>query len=184
MTILHVDSSIQGDTSVSRALSRAAVSHLAGLHPALAIVRRDLVAAPLAHFTAAEGADAAVLDEFLAARIVVVGAPMYNFGIPSQLKSWLDRLAVPGRSFRYGPQGPEGLCGGRTVLLVSTRGGVFSDGSPRAEMDHQEGHLRAFFGFLGVADVRIIRAEGLALGEAAQQAALQAAHDTIRQLAA
>ncbi|PWC88134.1 FMN-dependent NADH-azoreductase [Azospirillum sp. TSH100] len=184
MTILHVDSSINGDGSMSRALSHAVVAHLAALSPSQTVVRRNLAAEPLPHLARAGVENAPVLEEFLAARTIVVGAPMYNFGIPSQLKAWLDHLAVPGKTFRYGAQGPEGLCGGRRLIVVSTRGGIFSAGSPYAAFDHQEGHLQAFFRFLGITDITVIRAEGLAMGEEAQQRSVEAAKAQIQTLAA
>ncbi|MEE3627512.1 NAD(P)H-dependent oxidoreductase [Nitrospirillum sp. BR 11752] len=183
MTILHVDSSIHGDKSVSRALSHSTVAHLAALNPTRPIIRRDLAAAPLPHLVSGE-TDPSVAEEFLSAQTIIVGAPMYNFGIPSQLKAWLDRLAIPGKTFRYDAHGPEGLCGGRKVIVVSSRGGVFSAGSPYAAFDHQEGHLQAFFTFLGIPDITFVRAEGLALGEEAQRRALQTAESEILKLVA
>jgi FMN-dependent NADH-azoreductase len=180
MTILHVDSSITGENSVSRALSLATVSHLAALNPAAKVVRRDLDATPLPHFSLADYADPSVADEFLAAQTIVIGAPMYNFGVPSQLKAWLDRLAVQGKTFRYGANGPEGLSGGRKVIIVSSRGGIYSSGSPFAAFDHQETYLQAFFGFLGITDISFVRAEGVAMGDEARERAIQAAKAEMR----
>jgi FMN-dependent NADH-azoreductase len=99
-----------------------------------------------------------------AADVVVVGAPMYNFAIPSQLKAWIDRLAVAGKTFRYTANGPQGLAGGKTVIIASSRGGFYGAETPIAFLDHQENYLQGLFGFLGITDVRFIRAEGLALG--------------------
>ena len=111
MTILKIDSSITGENSVSRTLTRSIVDQLIASNPGASVVERDLVSEPLDHLTLAAFADTAVLDEFLAADTVVVGAPMYNFNISSQLKSWIDRIAVAGKTFRYTEQGPEGLAG-------------------------------------------------------------------------
>lgn len=184
MTILHIDSSINGDQSVSRLLSQSIVDRLKVLAPQSHVVRRDLGAEPLPHFTFAAFTDNASLEEFLAADTVVIGAPMYNFGIPSQLKAWMDRLAVTGKTFRYTETGPEGLAGGRRLLIASSRGGVFSGTSPVAAMDHQETYLRAFFGFLGVTDVRFIRAEGVAMGPESRTRAIDSALADIALLAA
>ena len=184
MTILHVDSSITGENSVSRVLSLATISHLTSLDPAAKVVRRDLGAAPLPHFSLADYADPSVVDEFLAAQTIVIGAPMYNFGVPSQLKAWLDRVAIQGKTFRYGAHGPEGLAGGRKVVIVSSRGGIYSSGSPVAAFDHQETYLQAFFGFLGITDISFVRAEGVAMGDEKRQQAIQAATAEIARLAA
>jgi FMN-dependent NADH-azoreductase len=102
----------------------------------------------------------AALDEFLWSDLVVLGAPMYNFGVPSQLKTWIDALAFAGRTFRFTETGAEGLCGGKRVIVASSRGGFYSAGSPMAGLDHQESYLAAFFGFLGVNDVSFVRVEG------------------------
>ncbi|SHO61072.1 FMN-dependent NADH-azoreductase [Pseudoxanthobacter soli DSM 19599] len=184
MTILHVDSSINGANSVSRSLSAEVVAHLKAANPSETVVFRDLASQPLPHLMQIGGGDPVVLEEFLSATTVVIGAPMYNFGIPSQLKIWLDHIAVPGKTFRYGASGPEGLCGNQKVIVVSSRGGIFTSGSPYAAFDHQEGHLTAFFTLLGVTDLSFVRAEGLALGEEMQKRALEAAQAQIQALAA
>jgi FMN-dependent NADH-azoreductase len=101
---------------------------------------------------------AKVLTEFLEADVVVVGAPMYNFGIPSQLKAWIDRLAVAGKTFAYTPQGPKGLVSGKTVIIASARGNYYGLGTPFAAFDHQETYLAANFGFFGITDIRYLRA--------------------------
>ena len=113
------------------------------------------------------------LDAFLQADVVVIGAPMYNFSIPSQLKAWIDRIAVAGKTFRYTAQGPEGLAGGKRVLIASTRGGMYAGDAPGAAMDHHETYLTSLFGFLGVTDLQFIRAEGLAMGDDARAQALR-----------
>jgi FMN-dependent NADH-azoreductase len=202
MKLLHVDSSILGAGSASRGLTARIVAAEQALHPGLEIVRRDLGAAPVSHLTgehlaALQGAvpesaavrdDVAasqdVLEEFLAADIVVIGAPMYNFSIPSQLKAWIDRIAVAGRTFRYTEKGPEGLAGGKTVIIASTRGGFYGAGTPNAALEHQESYLRAVLSFLGVTDIRFVRAEGIALGEEQRAVSLQGAEAAIRDLAA
>lgn len=142
MTILHIDSSISGDDSVSRRLTRTIVGRLGSR----AVTYRDLAAEPLAHLTE-RGQDPDILDEFIAADTVVIGAPMYNFTIPSQLKAWLDRLAVAGKSFRYTATGPEGLLGGKRVIVALASGGAYDEGGP---FEHHKSYLNDFFGFLGI----------------------------------
>ena len=202
MKLLHIDSSILGAGSVSRTLSSAIVAAQRAQHPGLQVSYRDLAAEPVdhlsgAHLAAGQGAvpedatlaaDVAdgvtVLEAFLAADIVVVGAPMYNFSIPTQLKAWIDRLAVVGRTFRYSEKGPEGLAGGKTVIIASSRGGVFSEGSPNAFLDHQETYLRGVFNFFGITDIRFIRAEGVAMGDEQRAKSVQGAEAEILKLAA
>ena len=179
MKLLHIDSSILGAGSVSRALSAELVAAEQRLHPGIEVITRDLAAESLqhlsgAHLAAAHGGDAApsldvaagaaALEEFLQADIIVIGAPMYNFGIPSQLKAWIDRLAVAGKTFRYTEKGPEGLAGGKKVLIASARGGNYHD-TPIAFLDHQESYLSAIMGFMGITDVTFFRAEGVARAE-------------------
>jgi FMN-dependent NADH-azoreductase len=179
MKLLHLDSSIQGTNSVSRTLSNAAVEQLRRHHSDLAIDYRDLVAEPLAHLTL-EGFGteqaARTLDQFLAADIVVIGAPMYNFGIPTQLKAWFDHILIAGKTFRYGEGGAEGLAGDKRVIVALARGGVYSDG-PAAAMEHAESHLRAMLGFIGVTAPEFIITEGVAIGPEQRAAAVQAALD-------
>src|SRR5687768_4215715 len=125
MTILKIDSSITGDASVSRQLTAATVDQLVAQNPGQRVVTRDLVATPLSHLTLGGSGDVDVLDEFLAADTVVIGAPMYNFTVPSQLKAWIDRILVAGTTFRYGAGGPEGLVGGKRVIVAVSRGGFY-----------------------------------------------------------
>jgi FMN-dependent NADH-azoreductase len=187
MKLLHVDASILGAGSVSRVLEvtyrdlgAAPVAHLSGAHlaaaqgvvPEAAGLRQDLAAGQ------------AALAEFLAADIVVVGAPMYNFGIPSQLKAWIDRLAVAGKTFRYSDNGPEGLAGGKRVIVASSRGGFYGPDTPIAFLDHQETYLRGIFGFFGITDVTFIRAEGVALGPDQRNKSIEAAKAEVARLAA
>jgi FMN-dependent NADH-azoreductase len=126
----------------------------------------------------------AALDEFVSADIIVVGAPMYNFGIPSQLKAWIDRLAIAGKTFRYSEKGAEGLAGGKRVIVASSRGGFYGPQTPIAFLDHQENYLRGIFGFFGISDVTFIRAEGIAMGPEQRAKAIEAARSEIAGLAA
>jgi FMN-dependent NADH-azoreductase len=197
-----VDSSILGPGSVSRQLSAEIVAAERRLHPGLEITYRDLASTPIGHLTGvhlaarsgavAETAEAqadiaigdAMLGEFLAADIVVVGAPMYNFAISSQLKAWIDRLAVAGKTFRYSENGAEGLAGGKRVIIASSRGGYYGPQTPAAFLDHQETYLRGIFGFFGVRDITFIRAEGVALGAEQRAKSIDAARLEIDGLAA
>jgi FMN-dependent NADH-azoreductase len=172
MKLLHLDASALGAYSVSRGLTAAIVAEFVQNHQGVEVTYRDLHAAPLGHWGLPAGEDdpaaaesAAVLEEFLAADVVVIGAPMYNFGITSSLKTWIDRIAVAGKTFRYTANGPEGLAGGKRVIIASSRGGVYSHGAPAAGMDFQEPYLRALLGFLGVTDIEFVRAEGLAMSD-------------------
>ena len=107
--------------------------------------------------------------------MIVLGAPLYNFSIPSQLKAWIDRIAQVGRTFTYTDKGPKGLAGGKTVIVAITRGGVYSTSEAGRAMEHQESYLQTVLGFLGITDVRFVRAEGVAMGEAVKAAALASA---------
>ena len=174
MSILHIDSSIQGDASASRALSATVAARLAAQTGA-AVTYRDLAANPLPHLTLDALADPAgnpVLDEFLAADTIVIGAAFYNFSIASQLKAWFDRILIAGKTFRYTEAGPEGLAGGKRVIVTLARGGVYSNGAPAAPLEHGETLLRGLLGFIGITDPEFIIAEGLALGEERRRAAL------------
>lgn len=174
MKLLHVDSSILGGDSVSRRLTAEVVERFARDHAGLEVVRRDLAADPLPHLAAdALGGLSTnpALQELLAADVIVIGAPMYNFTIPTQLKAWLDRLAVAGTTFKYTSAGAVGLLQGKRVVVVSTRGGAYGPD----EGDFVEPYLRFLFSFLGVTDLEIVRAEGLAMGDERRQQALDAA---------
>ena len=184
MTILQIDSSIIGEDSVSRIISRSIVDQLKVVSPDAQVVRRDLGREPLPHFTLDAFADSSVVDEFLAADIVVLGTPMYNFGIPSQLKAWIDRLAVVGKTFRYTEKGPEGLAGSKKVIVASSRGGFYGADTPLAALDHQESYLRTFFGFLAVTDIAFVRAEGVAVGPEGRLKAIESARSAVSKLAA
>ena len=179
MTILMIDSSISGEASVSRVLTQSIVGQLAAANPAAAVVARDLVAAPLAHLTE-RGQDGDVLDEFLAADTVVIGAPMYNFGVPSQLKAWIDRIAVAGRTFQYGANGPEGLAGDKRVIVAVSRGGFYDAGN---SFEHVEAYLKPFFNFIGI-EPEFVRAEGTAVSAEHRDAGLASGLAEVERLAA
>jgi len=196
MKLLHIDSSVLGPHSVSRQVSAAIVDRLRQATPSLDIVYRDPTLTPLAHLSgshlaAAQGApapaelgpdlaaSAAVLNEFLDADIVVIGAPMYNITIPSQLKAWIDRILVAGKTFQYGANGPQGLAGGKRVIVAISRGGFYGAETPYAAGEHLETYLRWVFGFIGITDPEFISADGIQIGpdhrEKALAGALQAA---------
>ncbi len=126
----------------------------------------------------------AVLEEFLAADVVVIGAPMYNFTLPSQLKAWIDRICVAGKTFRYGPQGAEGLAGDKRVIIAISRGGFYGANTPSAAAEHLETYLRAVFGFIGVKNPEIIAAEGVQIGPEQREKALTGALQAATALAA
>jgi FMN-dependent NADH-azoreductase len=163
VTILHLDASITGENSASRILSKSLVEQLRGARGDTNVLYRDLTAEPLAHLTLDQFADSSVLDEFLAADTVVIGAPMYNFTLPSQLKAWIDRILIAGKTFRYTENGPEGLAGGKRVIIALARGGVYSGASPAAALEHLETYLRGVFNFIGI-EPEFVIAEGLNLG--------------------
>ncbi|WP_174873089.1 FMN-dependent NADH-azoreductase [Vogesella oryzae] len=197
MKILHIDSSILAANSVSRGLTQALVDALQSKHGKTEVIRYDLAQQEIPHLSGeilgaafTEQADWSELQrteaarseqligEFLAAEILIIGAPMYNFSIPSQLKAWIDRVAVAGRTFKYTENGPVGLAGGKKVYVVSSRGGVYSNEQGQ-QMDFQEDYLKTVLGFLGISDVQFIRAEGVAMGGDAREAALAAAKAAI-----
>ncbi|WP_224236608.1 FMN-dependent NADH-azoreductase [Klebsiella grimontii] len=197
-TILHIDSSILGSNSASRSLTAEIVAKEVKLNPGATLLRRDLVADKLQHLSPAHlavfqgntpsseslGNDIALggtyIDELFSADIIIIGVPMYNFSIPGQLKAWLDRVLVAGRTFRYTANGPEGLLpAGKKVYVASTRGGVYSGTSPLAHLDHQETLLTAALNFIGLTDITVIRAEGLALGDEARATALASAKNSV-----
>jgi len=198
MKLLHIDSSILGDNSVSRQLTAKLAARIERENPGLEKTYLDLAADPIPHLSAAlfaaqalpaeartaeQARDAAIselaLESFLAADTVIVGAPMYNFSISSQLKAWIDRIAVAGKTFRYTENGPEGLAGGKKLIIVTARGGLYGEGTPLEAIDHQERYLRAVFSFLGVTDIEYVRAEGLALGDEQRRQAIGTAEAQI-----
>ncbi|TQF27850.1 FMN-dependent NADH-azoreductase [Bradyrhizobium sp. UNPF46] len=192
MKLLHIDSSVLGPHSVSRQVSAAIVDWLRQASPSLEIVYRDLTQTPLAHLSgshlaAAQGApapaelgpdlaaSAAVLNEFLDADTVVIGAPMYNFTIPSQLKAWIDRILVAGKTFKYGAAGPEGLAGGKRVIVAISRGGYYGAETPYAAGEHLETYLRWVFGFIGITNPEFISADGIQVGPEHREKAIAGA---------
>ena len=203
MRLLHIDSAITGEASVSRNLTAKTVAAWVAAHPGTEVEYLDLVTQAPGHFTMdamaprtgqtdglsdvqqrENAVSEQLVSQFLAADVVVVGAPLYNFGIPSQLKAWIDRIAQPGRTFRYTATGPEGLVKGKTVIVASARGGVYSTSDIGQSMEHQESYLQTVFGFFGVTDVRFVRAEGIAMGAEAKAQALDNAYREIQALAA
>jgi FMN-dependent NADH-azoreductase len=182
MKVLHIDSSILGDGSASRALTREIVASLKLAHPEAEVSYLDLAAEALPHLSlgrpdASEAArNEAALEQFLGADVLVIGAPIYNFSIPSQLKAWIDRISVAGRTFRYTAHGPEGLAGGKEVIVALARGGVSRAGDGG---EFGESYLKFLFAFLGVTDVRFVRAEGLAISPQHREASLEAARAAI-----
>ena len=185
MKLLHIDSSILGQHSASRELGAAIVSRWQRDVRGLDVAYRDLAANPLPHLSGASLAQAdadetataaAVMDEFLSADVIVLGAPMYNFGIPSQLKAWIDRVAVAGKTFRYTAEGPQGLAGGTKVIVAATYGGMHPVDSGR---NFVEPYLRQVFAFLGIDDVEFVVAEGLNISPEQRAYALEAANERI-----
>lgn len=186
MKLLHLDSSILGDNSASRTLSASIVAQWQQNNAGLKVSHRDLTAehtlphldgASLAKADPEEAARSArALEEFLNADVVVLGVPMYNFGIPSQLKAWIDRIAVAGKTFRYAASGSEGLAGGKKVIVAATYGGLY----PLAEgRNFVEPYLRQVFTFLGIDDVSFISAEGLNISPDLRTKAMDSAHASI-----
>ena len=200
MKILHLDSSVSGPGSVSRPLTQEAADKLKSLNPGAEYIYRDLVKDTLRHYNAVlrvHGDDVSnttpeqkqeleigkdILAEFLGADAIVMGAPMYNFSVPSQLKAWIDLVVIPGTTFSYGPNGVEGKCKGKKLIIISTRGGAYGPGSPFEPFDHQARYLKDVFAFLGITDITIITAEGVSQGPEKKEAALQQAKAQIASL--
>lgn len=195
MKLLHIDSSILGEHSASRQLSHELVEAWKAAQPQAEVSYRDLASDAISHFSSATlqaagtaealrdaalrheaELSASTLAEFLAADAVVIAAPMYNFSIPSQLKAWIDRIAVAGQTFRYTEAGPEGLCGNKKVIIVSTAGGLHV-GQPTG-VGHED-YLKVMLGFLGITDIEFVRAHGLAYGEDVRSKALSDARAQI-----
>jgi FMN-dependent NADH-azoreductase len=198
MKLLHIDSSILAANSTSRLLSAETVAAWRAAHPDTTVEYLDLAVDAPAHFSAdslgiktgvqAQPTEAQkrenelsekLVSQFLAADVVVIGTPFYNFSIPTQLKAWIDRLGQVGRTFKYTEKGPVGLAGGKTVIVASSRGGIYSTSEGGQAMEHQESYLKAVFGFFGITDVRIVRAEGVAMGDEARASALASARADI-----
>jgi FMN-dependent NADH-azoreductase len=198
--VLVIDSAATGAQSVSHKLTDGLVAELQAAHPGATIVRRDIGAEPIPHLTAetvsairtgeatspagAEALDLSdrLVQELREADLIVLGAPMYNFGIPSTLKAWFDHVLRARVTFRYTESGPEGLMSGKRAIVVESRAGLYSEG-PLAAMDSQEPHLRTLLGFMGVTDVTFVRAEKLAFGPEAAEASLADASEQLHELA-
>ena len=185
MKLLHIDSAITGDHSVSRKLTADIVARLRQGDPSLEATYRDLAAEPLGHLTLADmppsDQTTPVLDDFLAAGVIVVGAPMYNFNISSQLKAWIDRILVAGQTFRYGEAGPVGLAGDKRVIVAVSRGGFYGVDSGMRQAEHAETYLTTVFGFIGVTPEFVI-AEGVLVGLEQREAAIAQADRVIAAL--
>jgi FMN-dependent NADH-azoreductase len=198
--VLIIDSAATGAASVSRKLTREAGETLQRRDPAVRIVHRDIGAAPVPHLTEksvpairagiVENDEArqalALSDELIAelqdANLIIIGAPMYNFGMPSTLKAWFDHVLRARVTFRYTEAGPEGLLKGKKAIVVETRAGLYSEG-PGAAMDSQEPHIRTLLGFVGIEDVTFVRAEKLAFGaEIADSAVAEAGERIVTEL--
>src|SRR3984957_7552420 len=193
--ILVLNSSVSGDASVSRILVEEAVSRLLEAEPGATVVQRDLGAAPIPHLTTtnlagvrgvpatdAELAARALSDQLLAelraADTIVIGAPTYNFSIPTGLRAWFDYVLRAGETFSYSEAGPRGLLGGKRVIVIESRGGLYSEG-PAQAIDFQEPYLRHLLGFMGLADITFVHAEKIGFGPDAREAAVNAARAKI-----
>lgn len=174
MTVLHIDASISGAKSASRVISRSIVEQLLAGQEAGQLVYRDLAEDPLPHLTLDSFEDATVLDEFLAADTVVIGAPMYNFTLPTQLKAWIDRIVIAGKTFRYTAAGPEGLAKDKRVIVALARGGFYGHSSPAAALEHLESYLRAIFNFIGI-EPEFVAADGLSVSPEQRELSLRQA---------
>lgn len=202
MQLLHIDSSVMGGNSVSRLLTERITAQWRATHPGTVVDYLDLAATAPSHLSVdslgfrlgpqgdglseVQKRENAISEElvtqFLKADVIVVGTPMYNFAIPSQLKAWIDRIAQAGRTFKYTDKGAVGLATGKTVIVASSRGGVYSTSDAGRAIEHQESYLQMVFGFFGITDVRFVRAEGVAMGDAPKAQALAAADAEIKAL--
>jgi FMN-dependent NADH-azoreductase len=183
VTILHIDSSINGQNSASREVSGSIVKQLKSGLWGEEVVYRDLAANPLPHLTLDAFADTSVLEEFQAADVIVIGAPMYNFSVPSQLKAWIDRIVIAGRTFQYGADGPEGLAKGKRVIVAIARGGIYSADSPAAGLEHVETYLKGVFNLIGI-EPEFVVAEGINLSPEHRVTAIEQAIGETYRLAA
>ena len=198
--VLIIDSAATGEASVSRRLSSEFAEQLRRHQPVVRITRRDVGTAPIPHLTEAtvgairgspadsDEAQAALelsdrlISELREADLIVIGAPMYNFGMPSTLKAWFDHVLRAGITFRYTAEGPEGLLKGKRAIVIESRAGLYSEG-PAAANDSQEPHLRTLLAFMGIDDIRFVRAEKLAFGPEAASGAIAEAAQTLAGLA-
>ena len=192
MKLLHIDSSIRNDNSVTRRLSSELVAQWCGIYPNTQVERLDLALDAPGHFNSdslgvkyglqaeptqrqrAENAlSERLLTQFLETDVIVMGVPLYNFTVPTQLKAWIDRLAQPGRTFKYVDGVSVGLAAGKTIIAAVGRGSIYSATEAGQAKEHQETFLKVMFGFFGITDIRFVRAEGISMGEAAMQAGVQ-----------
>lgn len=199
MNILQINSSARSSGSESTRLADAIVAKLRAAHPDAQVTRRDLAAQPHpildeaalgALFTPAEARteaqqarvalDMALVAQAQAADVIVIGAPMYNFGMTVQLKSWFDAIAKAGVTFQYGANGPEGLLTGKKVYVTLARGGMHKNGATDAQVPH----LTTLLGFLGMTDVTLIYSEGLGMGPEAVAKAQAEADQEVAAIAA
>ncbi|MBF1999924.1 MAG: FMN-dependent NADH-azoreductase [Synechococcales cyanobacterium C42_A2020_086] len=197
--LLHVDASPRGERSISRTLSREFVERWQATHPGSTVTYRDLGHAPVPHVTEAwiaaafsspnehtpEMTDAIrlsdmLIDELLAADCYVFGVPMYNFSVPSGFKAYIDQIVRAGRTFAVTESGYKGLVEGKKALVITAEGGVYRPGSPAADYNFHEPYLRAILGFMGITDVNVIHADGLAMGDEARSKSLAEARDAIQ----
>jgi len=187
MNILHVDSGIFVEQSVSRKLSADVVAQLKASNENARVTHVDLIQNSVDHLTAEEllAEEKPHFDKYVSqlqeADVLVIGAPMYNFTIPSQLKAWIDRVLQAGVTFQYTEQGPEGLLKGKKAIIASGRGGVYSTGDLTA-LDHQESYLKHALAFIGITDVEVVRAEGMNMGDEAREQGFKNAAEQIEQL--
>ena len=202
MKLLHLDSSILGQNSVSRTLTAEIVAAYVAQNPGAEVTYHDLANEPAMHLSPAHlavfqgapvespalGQDLALggryIEELLAADVLVIGAPMYNFGLLTQLKAWIDRVVVAGKTFRYTEQGPEGLVPpGKKVLIAASSGGFYSGDSPAKFLEHSVSYLKGVLGHIGLKDVTVIQAEGVNVSPAARQSAMEKARRTMSAIA-
>lgn len=168
--ILHIDSSALGQYSVSRDLTGKIVSNLQKNQNDTSVEYLDLAQTALSHWSPSLSEES-YLEQFLKADTVVIGAPMYNFAISSNLKSWIDRIVVAGKTFKYTEQGPVGLVKNKKIIVLLTRGGFYGE-HPMNAFDFQEPYLKTIFGFIGIEQIEFIRVEGLAVSEEQKKATL------------
>ena len=182
-TILQINSSMFNGSGQSSRLAGELVASLKKQHPDAQVIVRDLVHDPIPHLDAERfksGAGKELIDELQRADVLVLGVPMYNFGVPSQLKAWFDHVARAGVTFKYTDKGSVGLLAGKKAYVLATRGGLYAGSAA----DTQTGYVRQFLAFLGIVDVEFVYAEGLAINDASRAAALTAAKQQIERIAA